>query len=79
MKSDAPMIDKTLTAQRDREIAHLQAIEGNPFDAEDDAMFAAFKRQGLSLEAQRAAIIAKARHTASDSILIEAAHTPAAE
>ena len=31
-------------------MAQLQAIENNPFDAEDEAMFAMFEREGWSHE-----------------------------
>ena len=51
------MTGMAILKQRALEAQHLQVIEGNPFDAEDHAMFAAFERQGLSLEEQRAAII----------------------
>lgn len=73
------MIDKKLIKQRDREISHLQMIEGNPFDAEDDAMFAEFDRQGLTLDEQRAAIKAKALVSKSSSWIGAAPHNPAAE
>lgn len=74
------MIDKALLKQRAKEAQHLQAIEGNPFDEEDHAMFAEFERQGLSLEEQRAAIIAKARRAAEHSpVLKSMPHPPAAE
>jgi hypothetical protein len=39
---------------RTREAAHLQLIEGNPFDAEDIAMFEMFDREGFSPEQQLA-------------------------
>ncbi len=39
-------------------MARLQEIEGNPFDAEDIAMFEMFEREGWSEEAQRAYVIA---------------------
>jgi len=35
---------------RQRDIALLQAIEDNPFDAADEAMFAMFEREGWSHE-----------------------------
>lgn len=49
------------TAQRDRGVEHLQEIEGNPFDAEDQAMFAEFDGLGLTSEEQRAEIVARAQ------------------
>ncbi len=33
-----------------REAMHLQELEGNPFDAEDIAMFEMFEREGWSEE-----------------------------
>ena len=49
-------------ARRERfaEGLHLQAMEGNPLDAEDLAMFEMFEREGWSDERRRAYIIAKA-------------------
>jgi len=44
-----------------REAMHLQDIEGNPFDAEDVAMFEMFEREGWSAERRRAHINALAR------------------
>ena len=74
------MTSAAILKQRALEAQHLQEIEGNPFDAEDDAMFAAFERQGLSLEEQRVVIIAKAWRTTDRNPPIEAMpHTPAAE
>ena len=46
---------------RAREAAHLQLIEGNPFDAEDIAMFEMFDRKGFSPEQRRAYIIEQSR------------------
>jgi len=40
--------------QRTLEAAHLQAIEDNPLDAEDFAMFEMFDREGFSVEEQLA-------------------------
>lgn len=42
------------------EAAHLQAIEGNPLDAEDRAMFAMFEREGWDHEQRRAYILDQA-------------------
>ena len=44
-----------------REAAHLQLIEGNPFDAEDIAMFEMFDSEGFSPEQRRAYIIEQSR------------------
>lgn len=48
------MSDEDTIRQRTREAAHLQAIEGNPLDAEDFAMFEMFDREGFSVEEQLA-------------------------
>jgi hypothetical protein len=52
-----------VAAARERrlEAMHLQAIEGNPLDAEDIAMFEMFEREGWSHERCRAYILAQAR------------------
>lgn len=42
------------------EAAHLQAIESNPLDAEDIALFERFEREDLSPEDRRAEILAQA-------------------
>lgn len=47
--------------QRAREAAHLQLIEGNPFDADDIAMFEMFEKEGLSPDQRRAYIIAQSK------------------
>ena len=39
-----------------REVKHLQALDGNPLDAEQEAMFVDFLREGLSHEECRARI-----------------------
>jgi hypothetical protein len=41
------------------EAMNLQEIEGNPFDAEDIAMFEMFEREGWSDEQCRAYILAR--------------------
>lgn len=46
-----PVIGLTL-----KEAMHLQALEGNPLDAEDVAMFEMFEREGWS-QAERIAYI----------------------
>jgi hypothetical protein len=43
------------------EAMNLQAIEGNPLDAEDVAMFALFEREGWTHEQRHAHISALAR------------------
>lgn len=48
------MSDKDMIRQRTLEAAHLQAIEGNPLDADDIAMFEMFDREGFSVEEQLA-------------------------
>jgi hypothetical protein len=47
------------------EAMNLQAIEGNPLDAEDIAMFEMFEREGWTAEQRRAHINALARALAS--------------
>ena len=42
------------------EAMNLQAIEGNPFDADDITMFEMFEREGWSDEQCRAYILARA-------------------
>jgi hypothetical protein len=51
----------SLAAKRQRRIEamNLQAIEGNPLDAEDVAMFEMFEREGWSDEQCRAYILAR--------------------
>jgi hypothetical protein len=55
-----------VAAARERrlEAMHLQEIEGNPFDAEDIAMFEMFEREGWDHERRRAYILAQARRAA---------------
>jgi hypothetical protein len=58
---DHPIRPSSSTSERRQrlaEMARLQEIEGNPFDAEDIAMFEMFEREGWSEEAQRAYVIA---------------------
>jgi hypothetical protein len=50
--------------ERRLEAMHLQAIEGNPFDEEDIAMFEMFEREGWDHERRRAYILAQAREAA---------------
>jgi hypothetical protein len=54
------MSDKDMMRQRTLEAAHLQAIEGNPLDADDLAMFEMFDREGFSAEQEIAYIRAEA-------------------
>jgi hypothetical protein len=61
------MSDKDLIRQRTLEAAHLQAIESNPLDAEQMAMFEMFDREGWSEEEQLAYILERARAQASDA------------
>jgi hypothetical protein len=46
--------------QRRLEAMNPQAIEGNPLDAEDVAMFEMFEREGWDHERRRAYILARA-------------------
>jgi len=55
------MGNKDTIQHRAREAAHLQLIEGNPFDAEDIAMFEMFDREGFSPEQRRAYILEQSR------------------
>ncbi len=48
--------EKLARKKRHEEIVHLQMLEGNPLDAEDEAMFAMFEREGWSDERCRAYI-----------------------
>ena len=52
-----------------REARHLQALESNPLDARDIAMFEMFEREGYSPEQRRAYILKQAQ----DDALIPAA------
>jgi hypothetical protein len=58
---------KEIAAARQRllEAMNLQAIEGNPLDAEDIAMFEMFEREGWSHERCRAHILAQAKALAA--------------
>jgi hypothetical protein len=47
--------------QRRLEAMHLQAIEGNPLDENDVAMFEMFEREGWDHERRRAYILERAR------------------
>jgi hypothetical protein len=51
--------------ERRLEMQHLQAIEGNPFTADDIAMFEMFEREGWSHERRRAHILAQVKRMAS--------------
>ncbi|MCC6789712.1 MAG: hypothetical protein IT547_17915 [Hyphomonadaceae bacterium] len=50
--------------ERFEEAVQIQAVEGNPFAAEDHTLFAEFEREGLSDDEQRARIIAEAKRVA---------------
>lgn len=59
MKSDETKLSPDQIAEakaRRLEAMHLQAIEGNPLDAEDIAMFEMFEREGWSHGRRRAHI-----------------------
>jgi hypothetical protein len=51
------MDDRDTIQRRTREAAHLQLIAGNPFDADDIAMFEMFERKEFSTEQALAYII----------------------
>lgn len=53
--------DPAARKARREEAMHLQGMEGNPFDAEDQALFEMFDRKGWSHEQRRAYIIARAK------------------
>ena len=68
------MVDKDTLQQRAREAAHLQVMEGNPFDAEDIAMFEMFDREGFSPDQRRAYIVEQSRkRTAAANVSAPAA------
>jgi hypothetical protein len=52
-------LSKTEMRQLRLEAMNLQDIEGNPFDAEDIAMFEMFEREGWDDERCRAYILAR--------------------
>ena len=62
------MSDKDMMRQRTLEAAHLQAIEGNPFDAADFAMFEMFDRESFSPEQQRAYILEQSKKRSEATI-----------
>lgn len=70
------MGNKDTVEQRAREAAHLQLIEGNPFDAEDIAMFEMFEKKGFSPDQRRAYIIEQSRKRTAAAASIS---SPAAE
>jgi hypothetical protein len=51
--------------QRRLEAMNLQAIEGNPLDADDIAMFEMFEREGWTHEQRRAYVLARAKAIAA--------------
>ena len=54
--------EQVAEARKRRLVAmHLQAMEGNPLDVDDIAMFEMFEREGWSHERRRAHIIELAR------------------
>ena len=53
--------------QRRLEAMNLQAIEGNPLDAEDIAMFEMFEREAWSHEQRRDYILERAKKLAAAS------------
>ena len=67
------MGNKDTVQQRAQEAAHLQEIEGNPFDAEDIAMFEMFEKKGFSPDQRRAYIIEQSRKRTAASVSAPAA------
>ena len=65
-KTPALSDDAAERRQRLREAMNLQAIEGNPLDADDIAMFEMFEREGWTHE-QRLAFILKAARASADT------------
>ena len=57
-ETKAGKTDLAAKRQRRLEAMNLQAVEGNPLDAEDIAMFEMFEREGWSDEQCRAYILA---------------------
>lgn len=63
---DRLSVAETLAAKDRRlEMQHLQAIEDNPLDAEQIAMFEMFERERWSHEKCRAYVLERARAAAS--------------
>ena len=58
----APAISKQLA-----EIAHIQAMEGNPLTPEELAMFTMFEREGWSHEKRRAYVTRKLEELRCDT------------
>ena len=56
-----PKSEAETRRERFEEAVHMQAVEGNPFTAEDHALFAEFERAGLTDDEQRARIVAEAK------------------
>lgn len=65
MNASIPTAKSEAEARRERfeEAVHMQAVEGNPFTAEDHALFAEFERAGLTDDEQRARIVAESKRT----------------
>jgi hypothetical protein len=61
-----PTRAQQLAAKRLRQIAAMQAIEGNPLTAEDIAMFEMFDREGWSSARQHEFIIARTLGNSSE-------------
>lgn len=64
------MSEKDLIRQRTLEAAHLQAIEGNPLDAEQMAMFEMFDREGWSEERQLDYVLTQIRAVAASKAAV---------
>ena len=63
-ETKAGKTDLAAKRQRRLEAMNLQAVEGNPLDAEDIAMFEMFERERWSDEQCRAYIVASVSATA---------------
>ena len=61
-KNERPSFNERMAGRERRlEAMHLQAIEGNPLDADQIAMFEMFEREGWSHERRRAYLLARAQ------------------
>lgn len=65
--TEKPLSKQQVAEARKRRLVamHLQAMEGNPLDVDDIAMFEMFEREGWSHERRRAYIIEMARKMAA--------------
>ena len=63
------MLKITNSEQKFHEVRHLQALEGNPLDAQQVAMFEMFEREGWSEEQRLDYIRERARKAVSASTI----------